>query len=74
MTLNDIKPGERCVILALGRKNALRKRIIDMGMTIGTEIRVNKLAPLGDPMEVTVRGYQLSLRRTEAEQIFVRRV
>lgn len=74
MTLKDIKPGEICEIEALGKKSILRKRLIDMGLTIGTNIKVRKLAPLGDPIEVTVRGYELSLRKTEAEQIMVRRL
>ena len=74
MTLKEIMPGQRCIIEGLGKKSALRKRIIDMGLTMGTEIYVKKYAPLGDPIEVTVRGYELTLRLQEASQIFVRRL
>lgn len=70
-TLNDITRGHVCVVVGLGRKSLIRKRIIDMGVTIGTEIKVLKLAPLGDPMEVLLRGYHLTLRKNEAKQIFV---
>lgn len=72
MTLKDIKPGKSCTIIGLGVKTPLRKRIIDMGLTIGTKVIVRKYAPLGDPIEVTVRGYELSLRKAEAEQINVK--
>lgn len=74
MTLKDIKPNEKCIITGLGKKSLLRKRIIDMGLTMETEIKVIKLAPLGDPIEIQVRGYTLSLRKDEAEQIFVRKI
>jgi ferrous iron transport protein A len=74
MTLNDIKPKESCIIIGLGKKSLLRKRIIDMGLTMRTRVKVVKLAPLGDPIEIEIRGYQLSLRKDEAEQIFVERV
>ncbi len=74
MTLNEIKPKELCTIVGLGRKSVLRKRIIDMGLTMYTQIKVIKLAPLGDPIEIEVRGYQLSLRKEEAKEIFVEKV
>jgi len=70
MTLQDIRPGERCVITEI-RCDNLRKRIIDMGLTTGTLVAVKRLAPLGDPMEIIVRGYLLTLRRTEARRIEV---
>lgn len=70
MTLQDIRPGEACVITAI-RCDNLRKRIIDMGLTTGTSVAVKKLAPLGDPMEIIVRGYLLTLRKTEARHIEV---
>jgi ferrous iron transport protein A len=70
-TLNDITRGNVCFVTGLGRKSLIRKRIIDMGVTIGTEIKVLKLAPLGDPIEVLLRGYHLTLRKNEAKQIFV---
>jgi ferrous iron transport protein A len=72
MTLKELKPGQKGIIESLGKQSSLRKRIIDMGLTIGTEIKVIKLAPLGDPIEIKVRGYQLSLRQNEASEIFVR--
>lgn len=74
MTLNDIKPNESCIITGLGKKSLLRKRIIDMGLTMKTRVKVIKLAPLGDPIEIEVRGYQLSLRKDEAKEIFVEKL
>jgi len=72
MTLKELKPGQTGIIENLGQHNTLRKRIIDMGLTIGTQVKIIKLAPLGDPIEIKVRGYQLSLRQNEAAEIFVR--
>jgi Fe2+ transport system protein FeoA len=74
MTLKDVNPGQVCVIEGIGKKSSLRKRIIDMGLTIGTKIEVRKLAPLGDPIEILIRGYHLSLRKAEAAEVFVRLV
>jgi Fe2+ transport system protein FeoA len=74
MTLKEIQPGQRCIIEGLGKKSELRKRIIDMGLTNGTIVTVKKFAPFGDPIEVTVRGYELTLRLQEASEIFVRRL
>ena len=72
MTLADVKPSRTCKIVALGRKKSvLRKRLIDMGLTIDTIVLVRKLAPLGDPIEISLRGYELSLRREEAKEIEV---
>lgn len=73
MTLKDIRPGEDCIILNLHANN-LRKRLIDLGLTTGTAIRVKKMAPMGDPMEIVVRGYLLTLRKTEARSIEVEKV
>ncbi len=73
MTLNDIRPGQRCVVTGVTLKNSLRKRVLDMGITTGTTIYVRKLAPLGDPMEITIRGYELTLRKEEAKGIEVRK-
>lgn len=73
MTLKDILPGEQCVVVNVLYNN-LRKRIIDMGVTNGTTILVKKLAPLGDPMEILVRGYLLTIRKTEARMIEVLKV
>lgn len=71
MTLNDIKIGESCVVSKLNDSGEIRRRIMDMGITKGTTLSVRKVAPLGDPIEVTVRGYQLSLRRADACNIEV---
>ena len=73
MTLRDISPGEKCVIRNVYVNN-LRKRIIDMGLTTGTVIAVRKLAPLGDPIEIYVRGYSLTIRKSEARMIEVDRL
>lgn len=71
-TLQDVKVGEHAVIVKLHGEGALKRRIMDMGLTKGTEIYVRKVAPLGDPMELTVRGYELSVRKGDAELIEVR--
>lgn len=68
-SLKELKPGEKGVIKNLGEKGQTRRRLMDMGLTPGTEIEVVKVAPLGDPIEVNVRGYELSLRKDEASQI-----
>ncbi len=70
-TLKDIATGQTVKVSRLGGEGAVRRRIMDMGITKGTEIYVRKVAPLGDPIEVTVRGYELSLRKAEAENILV---
>ncbi len=71
MTLKDIKVGGRATVVKVHGEGALRRRIMDMGITKGTEIYVRKMAPLGDPMELTVRGYELLLRKADAEMIEV---
>lgn len=71
MTLKEVKPGQTVKVLSLGGEGAVKRRIMDMGITKGVEIFVRKVAPLGDPIEVTVRGYELSLRKADAEQINV---
>lgn len=68
-TLKDLKVGERSKVVRLHGEGAVKRRIMDMGITKGTEIFVRKLAPLGDPMELTVRGYELSIRKADAEII-----
>lgn len=73
MTLKDIAPGETCIITSIHTNN-LRKRIIDMGLITGTQVFVKKLAPLGDPIEIVVRGYSLTLRNAEAKTIEVQKV
>ena len=70
-TLRDVKIGETAVIEKLHGEGALKRRIMDMGITKGAEIYVRKTAPFGDPIEVTVRGYELSLRKADAEMIEV---
>lgn len=70
-TLKDVAVGDKAKVVGLNCERALKRRIMDMGITKGVEILVRKLAPFGDPIEVTVRGYELSLRKSEAECILV---
>ncbi len=70
-TLKDIPCGQTATVLKLTGEGAIKRRIMDMGITKGTEVFVRKVAPLGDPIEVTVRGYELSIRKSEAEKILV---
>lgn len=70
-TLKDVKVGSRVKVARLNGEGAVKRRIMDMGITKGTEVYVRKVAPLGDPIEVTVRGYELSLRKADAEMIEV---
>ena len=70
-TLKDTKPGDLVRVEKLNGEGALKRRIMDMGLTKGAEVLVRKVAPLGDPVEITVRGYELSIRKTEAENIIV---
>lgn len=69
--LKELKPGEKGVITKIGGEGAVRRRLMDMGVTKGAEILVRKVAPLGDPIEVNIRGYELTFRKAEAENIFV---
>ena len=71
MTLNDIEVGGSCTVERLNDTGEIRRRIMDMGITKGTQVSVMKVAPLGDPIDVTVRGYHLSLRRSDAANIEV---
>ena len=66
-TLREAKIGETVKVVKLHGEGAIKRRIMDMGITKGTEVYVRKVAPLGDPVEVTVRGYELSLRKADAE-------
>ena len=68
-TLKDAKIGESVVVLKLHGEGAVRRRIMDMGITKNVEIMIRKVAPLGDPIEINVRGYELSLRKADAEMI-----
>ena len=70
-TLKDVAIGDSAIVKRLSGEGALKRRIMDMGMTKGVEIFVRKVAPFGDPIEVTVRGYELSLRKAEAENILL---
>ena len=70
-TLKDIKIGETAVVKRLNGEGAVKRRIMDMGITKGTSVYVRKVAPLGDPIEVTVRGFELSLRKADASSIIV---
>lgn len=70
-TLNDVKPGETVSVTRLQGQGAVKRRIMDMGITKGVTLAVRKVAPLGDPIELTVRGYELSIRKSEAENILV---
>lgn len=71
MTLKEIKCGETVKVTKIQGEGPIRRRIMDMGITKGCEVFVRKVAPLGDPIEVTVRGYELSLRKADAEMIVV---
>lgn len=70
-TLRNVKVGETCKVVKLHGEGPVKRRIMDMGITKGVEIYVRKVAPLGDPFEVTVRGYELSLRKADAEMVEV---
>lgn len=70
-TLRELVPGEKGKVVSLGEKGPGRRRLMDMGITPGVEIQIVKVAPLGDPIEVNLRGYELSLRKDEANQIKV---
>ena len=70
-TLRDVKVGENATVKAIHGAGALKRRIMDMGITKGTQIYVRKVAPLGDPIEVNVRGYELSIRKADADMIEV---
>lgn len=72
MTLNEIKPGVRAVVTAVNGNGAMRRRLLDMGLVPGTEVHVIRRAPAGDPIEVGLRGYSLTLRRSDAQIIDIR--
>ena len=71
MTLKEVKPGITVKVVKISGEGAVKRRIMDMGLTKGVEVFVRKVAPLGDPVEVTVRGYELSVRKADAELINV---
>ncbi|MBO5356575.1 MAG: ferrous iron transport protein A [Clostridia bacterium] len=68
-TLKDLKVGESAKVVRLHGQGAVRRRIMDMGITRGTVVKVRKVAPLGDPFELTVRGYELSIRKADAQMV-----
>ena len=70
-TLKEVKVGQTAKVVKLHGEGAVKRRIMDMGITKGVEVHIRKVAPLGDPVEVTVRGYELSLRKADAEMIVV---
>ena len=70
-TLRDVPIGETVRVVKLHGEGAVKRRIMDMGLTKGTEVYVRKVAPLGDPVEITVRGYELSIRKADADMVEV---
>ncbi len=70
-TLREVRPGQSVQVIRLHGAGPVRRRIMDMGITKGTELTVRKVAPLGDPVEITVRGYELSVRKADADCIEV---
>ena len=71
MTLRDLKPGDTARVVKINGEGAIKRRIMDMGLIKGTSFSVRKVAPLGDPVEITVRGYELSIRKFDAEMVEV---
>ncbi len=71
MTLNDLKIGQSGVITAVGGEGSLRLRLLDMGLIPNTRVQVQKVAPMGDPIQIRIRGYELTLRREDAQRIQV---
>lgn len=74
MTMNDLKIGQSGTIAAVGGEGALRLRFLDMGLIPGTRVQLQKVAPMGDPIQIRVRGYELTIRREDARQISLREV
>jgi ferrous iron transport protein A len=70
-TLKEVKPGATVRVVKIGGEGPVKRRIMEMGITKGVEVHVRKVAPLGDPVEITVRGYELSLRKEDAQSIEV---
>lgn len=70
-TLNQVKVGETVKVTKIAGEGPIKRRIMDMGITKGVEVNIRKVAPLGDPLEITVRGYELSIRKADAELIEV---
>ena len=74
MTLNELEIGERAIIKKVGGEGVLRRRLLDMGLTPKTEVMIRKVAPMGDPIELHLRGYELTIRIDDAKNIDVERV
>lgn len=74
MTLREAKPGTTVVVKSISGSGAYKRRIMDMGITKGSEIFVRKVAPLGDPVELTVRGYELTVRKDDADCVMIEEV
>lgn len=70
-TLRKVRVGEKAVVSKIAGESLIRRRLMDMGVTRGTEVLVRKVAPLGDPIEINLRGYELTLRKAEADHIIV---
>ncbi|WP_312642970.1 FeoA family protein [Hydrogenoanaerobacterium sp.] len=70
-SLKDLRPGQSAKIVSIGGTGALKRRLIDMGLTPGCDVFVRKMAPLGDPIEINIRGYELSLRKDDAKNILL---
>ncbi len=73
MTLNDLKIGQSGIITAVGGEGTLRLRLLDMGLIPKTRVRVQKVAPMGDPIQIQIRGYELTIRREDAQRIEIRK-
>lgn len=73
MTLNDLKIGQSGIITAVGGEGALRLRLLDMGLIPKTRVRVQKVAPMGDPIQIQIRGYELTILREDAQRIEIRK-
>lgn len=71
-TLRQVKPGQNVTVVKVHGEGAVKRRIMDMGITKGTALHVRKVAPLGDPVEITVRGYELSVRKEDAEMVEIK--
>lgn len=74
MVLKDVKIGQTVIVKKITGQGLVKRRIMDMGITKGTEVYVRKVAPLGDPIELTIRGYELSIRKADAEMIEVEEI
>ncbi|OAB48281.1 FeoA family protein [Paenibacillus antarcticus] len=73
-TLNECRPGDKVVIVRVGGEGPVKRRLMDMGITRGAEILVRKVAPMGDPIEVNIRGYELTFRKADASNIMIQKL